>query len=164
MSALGTPKKDMKIIPVSAEDAKQKLGKALRRHNEALVGGSYAAHHRAFCAYALEDQFLGGLYGWLSWGWLSIDLLWVEQTARHQGVGQRLLAAAEAWADGAGINRARLDTASFQGALPFYLQHGYQVCSTRPLTAPDGSSHEEYGLQKGWSQATVSVHGIPATP
>jgi len=41
-------------------------------------------------------QIVGGLVGGTYWGWLHTEVLWVEEGLRGQGLGQSLLAAAEA--------------------------------------------------------------------
>lgn len=71
-------------------------------------------------------EIVGGLLGNLYWGWLAVDILWVDETLRHQGLGSALLAKAEDEARQAGIFRVHLDTTGFQ-ALPFYQKHGYTV-------------------------------------
>ena len=63
---------------------------------------------------------------------------------RGQGLGTRLLAAAEAAARGRGCHDVWLDTFSFQ-ALPFYEQHGYVVFGTLE-NYPTG--HERYFVRK----------------
>jgi len=73
-----------------------------------------------------QGELVGGLLGYLYWGWLAVDVLWVQESARHQGVGSGLLVRAEAEACAAGIFRVHLDTMGFQ-ALPFYQKHGYIV-------------------------------------
>jgi GNAT superfamily N-acetyltransferase len=73
-----------------------------------------------------EGRLLGGLLGDTYWGWLYVGILWLEEGARRQGYGSRLLAAAEAEAVRRGCRHAHLDTMSFQ-ALPFYEKHGYRA-------------------------------------
>src|SRR5690242_8173991 len=34
---------------------------------------------------------VGGLLGGTYWGWLVVEILWLEQAARHQRLGSRLL-------------------------------------------------------------------------
>lgn len=68
----------------------------------------------------------GGLVGFLAWRWLSIEWLWVRESARGQGYGAALLDRAESLAREAGCVGAKLDTYEFQ-AKPFYEKHGYTV-------------------------------------
>lgn len=73
-----------------------------------------------------DQEIVGGILGEVYWGWLYIDLLWVEEELRGQGHGGRLLVHAEDDARGRGAKHAYLDTFSFQ-APEFYKVHGYQV-------------------------------------
>jgi GNAT superfamily N-acetyltransferase len=66
----------------------------------------------------------GGLQGGTAWGWLHIELLWLPEPARRQGLGTRIMAEAEAEARRRGCHHVFVDTMSFQ-ALPFYLKLGY---------------------------------------
>jgi GNAT superfamily N-acetyltransferase len=68
----------------------------------------------------------GGLLGKQLWGWLYVEILWVEEALRGGGLGSRLLGQAEAEARELGCTRALLDTFEFQ-ALPFYERRGYSV-------------------------------------
>jgi GNAT superfamily N-acetyltransferase len=87
---------------------------------------------------------VAGLVGDTYWGWLSIALVWVDAALRQQGIGTRLLQAAEAEAVRRGCHHAHVDTMSFQ-ALPFYLQAGYTVWGEL-ADLPVG--HRRYFLQK----------------
>jgi ribosomal protein S18 acetylase RimI-like enzyme len=73
-----------------------------------------------------DGQLHGGLVGSTLWGWLHIELLWVEEALRGQGWGGRLLTAAEGEAVTRGCRNAFLTTMSFQ-APEFYRRHGYEV-------------------------------------
>jgi GNAT superfamily N-acetyltransferase len=68
----------------------------------------------------------GGLVGFLAWQWLTVDLLWLDESLRGQGYGAALLEQAESVARAAGCVAARLDTYEFQ-ARPFYERQGYTV-------------------------------------
>lgn len=97
----------------------------LRAFNEAAVG---AAHVQPLALYLRDatGEIRGGLVGYLAWQWLTVDLLWVDESLRGQGYGAALLADAERAARAAGCVAARLDTYEFQ-ARPFYERHGYGV-------------------------------------
>ena len=130
-----------------AEKTLEPLRSALRAYNESRVG-SYAASRIGLLAHADDGEFLGGGYGWLQWGWLYVEWLFVAESSRRDGLGGRMLAALEGFARDEGVTRARLNTGSFQGALPFYLRHGYTVYAELPITAPDGAEHVDYSLRK----------------
>lgn len=72
-----------------------------------------------------ESRILGGLRGVTAWRWLYLSHLWVEEFARHQRLGTRLILAAEDEARKRGCRYSHLETFSFQ-ALDFYLKLGYQ--------------------------------------
>lgn len=73
-----------------------------------------------------RGQVIGGLLGMTYWGWLVIEILWLDESARGQGLGQQLVARAEQIAVERGCHSAHLDTMSFQ-APDFYLKLGYTV-------------------------------------
>jgi GNAT superfamily N-acetyltransferase len=73
-----------------------------------------------------NGRILAGLYGATYWDWLHIKLLWVDESLRGQGVGQRLMQMAEAEAAQRGCHAALVDTHSFQ-AEGFYARLGYEV-------------------------------------
>ncbi len=72
-----------------------------------------------------ENHILGGLLGCTYWGWLYVEVLWLDEAVRRQGYGGRLLDMAEREALGRGCHHVHLDTMDFQ-ALPFYLAQGYE--------------------------------------
>ncbi|MDU6388155.1 MULTISPECIES: N-acetyltransferase [Pantoea] len=67
-----------------------------------------------------------GLTGSTTGNWLRIDMLWVSDALRGQGVGTQLIRAAEEEARRRGCRYAQVDTASFQ-ARPFYEKLGYSL-------------------------------------
>ena len=85
-----------------------------------------------------------GIYGW-TWGaCCEIRYLWVREELRGQGVGSRLLAAAEHEALRRGSRQIVLDTHSFQ-APGFYRKLGYDIYAVLP-GYPRG--HERIHLRK----------------
>ena len=91
-----------------------------------------------------DGAVAGGLIGATVWGWLYVEILWLEEAARGQGYGGRLLQLAEQEAARRGCGHCHLDTLSFQ-ALPFYLKRGYTVWGELP-DHPKG--HTLYFLKK----------------
>jgi GNAT superfamily N-acetyltransferase len=73
-----------------------------------------------------NGKLLGGILGLTWWGWLRIDIMWLDDAVRGQDWGTRLLQTAEAEALRRGCHHVFLDTMSFQ-ALPFYQKLGYTV-------------------------------------
>ncbi|HMA74510.1 MAG TPA: GNAT family N-acetyltransferase [Xanthobacteraceae bacterium] len=72
------------------------------------------------------DEIVGGLYGSTLFSYLRVDLLFVPESMRRDGVGRRLMTQAEAEAIRRGCHAAVLDTFSFQ-ARGFYERLGYSV-------------------------------------
>ena len=95
-------------------------------------------------AYGPSREVLGGLFGEISWGWLHVDVIWVDEASRHAGIGSSLMDRAEAEARAMGVQRAFLETTDFQ-ALDFYASRGYQVFA-RLEDQPPG--HACYYMQK----------------
>ena len=73
-----------------------------------------------------EIETIGGLWGKLSYDWLSIDFLIVPSNLRGQGWGRKLIDAAEEVAIQRGCVGIWLDTHGFQ-APDFYKALGYEV-------------------------------------
>ena len=72
------------------------------------------------------DSVLGGLLGCTYWGYLNIEVLWIQENQRNRGKGRELLDTAEEEAIRRGCRYAHLDTTSFQ-ALSFYQKQGYTI-------------------------------------
>ncbi len=96
---------------------------------------------------AADNRVVGGILGNTWWGWLRIDVLWIDEAVRGQDWGTRLMQAAETEAVRRGCHHSFLDTMSFQ-ALPFYLKLGYTVFGQLD-DLPVG--HSRYFLQKALS-------------
>ncbi len=91
-----------------------------------------------------RGETLGGLLGGIWGGWLSISILWTDESVRGQDWGTRLMDEAEAHARQRGCHSALLDTHSFQ-ARPFYEKRGYEVFGTLD-DYPKG--HKKFFLKK----------------
>ena len=68
----------------------------------------------------------GGLWGCTACQWLHVEMLFVPEAMRGQGVGSALVAAAETEAKSRGCLGVHVDAFSFQAA-PFYRKLGYSV-------------------------------------
>jgi GNAT superfamily N-acetyltransferase len=73
-----------------------------------------------------DARTIGGLTGLTNWEWLYIDCFWLPEHKRGEGLGGRLLAAAEDEARKRGCRHVRLFSYSFQ-APDFYQKRGYEV-------------------------------------
>ena len=78
------------------------------------------------------------------WGILYVELLFVSETHRFEGLGSTLLQKVEQEAQEMGASLAHLDTFDFQ-ALDFYLNHGYEVFG---VLEDCPKSHKRYYLKK----------------
>lgn len=59
----------------------------------------------------VEPQLVvGGLIGYVHWGWLEIDIVWVDEPYRGKGIGKQLVDYAEQKALDRGAKRAKLNT------------------------------------------------------
>jgi predicted N-acetyltransferase YhbS len=76
-------------------------------------------------ARAARGELVGGLVGLGFWNGLFIELLWVDEAARGQGIGTSLMRAAESEARKRGWEICFLSTWTFQ-APGFYPRLGYQ--------------------------------------
>ncbi len=86
-----------------------------------------------------DGTMVGGIYGATMWRWLMIDGLWVTPSLRGQGLGRKLLLAAEASAIARGCHGSWLGTFDFQ-ARDFYQRLGYTVFAELP-GFPPGHTH-----------------------
>ena len=91
-----------------------------------------------------NEEIVAGLIGIIFWQCLHVDILWVDDSLRHQGYGSKLLLEAEKIAKETDCTLIKLDTFSFQ-APEFYKKHGYEVYGVID-DFPKGHNH--YYLQK----------------
>ena len=91
-----------------------------------------------------NGNIIGGILGGTYWGWMYIDILWVQEDCRHKGIGSKLLTEAEKEAARRGCHHVHLDTMSWQ-APDFYKKHGYEVVGVLP-DIPSGN--QKYLLMK----------------
>ena len=94
--------------------------------------------------YDENGDVIGGILGGTYWGWMYIDILWVQADFRRRGIGSKLLVEAEKEADRRGCHHVHLDTMSWQ-APDFYKKHGYEVIGVLP-DIPSGN--QKYLLMK----------------
>lgn len=125
----------------------QLLRGLLTQYNHGQIGAHALTSVASFARCPDDNRLIGGIYGWIQFGWLFIDLLWVEEGKRAEGLGSKLLAAAEVAARKKGIQRYYLTTSSFQ-ALEFYLKHEYRLTDEMEMVADDGTPFLRYSLQK----------------
>ncbi|MCR5763402.1 MAG: GNAT family N-acetyltransferase [Treponema sp.] len=103
------------------------INNALEKYNNGKVGPD---NHELLniVEYDKNDSLIAGILGGTYWGWMHIDILWVDENFRGKGVGTRLLKAAEAEAVKRGCHSAHVDTMSWQAPV-FYKKNGYKIIS-----------------------------------
>jgi GNAT superfamily N-acetyltransferase len=111
--------------------------------NEARLGSS-GEQPVKFVVRDSAGMVVGGILGHTRWRWLYIAKLWVDERVRGQGLGTRLMAAAEDLAGSRGCTDVSLDTFDYQ-ARPFYEKLGYELFGTLE-GYPPGS--RQYYLRK----------------
>jgi ribosomal protein S18 acetylase RimI-like enzyme len=130
---------DMRILVTDTDDGlNDRLQKEIYRFN----GDATELRDGRTISIRLDDasgELMAGLTGWTWGGTGYIDVLWVRADARHKGLGNRMLAAAEAEATARGCTQMVLSTHSFQ-APDFYQARGYIEYGRTP-NYPVGHSH-----------------------
>ncbi len=83
---------------------------------------------RRFIVRVIDDRgdIAGGAIVWMYWGWLEVTQLALEEKARGQGLGRRLMNVIEDKARAEGCSRARVEAFGHQ-ALGFYKKLGYRI-------------------------------------
>jgi GNAT superfamily N-acetyltransferase len=120
---------DLTIYTPSAEEVHSgELGRRLRQFNYRVVGEYGQVQPVWLSAKNASGTLVAGLRGSVFLHWLNVDVLFVDEPVRRQGLGQRLLAAAEQKARELGARHAKLETFEWQ-AREFYLKQGYQEFS-----------------------------------
>lgn len=117
---------DVEIYTPTAEEVHSgELGRRMRQFNYRFIGEYGPVQPVWVSAKDGSGQLVGGLRGFVFLQWLNVDLLFVDEAARHRGVGRRLLATAEQKAHELGARNATLNTFEWQ-ARAFYLRQGYE--------------------------------------
>ncbi|HTX78807.1 MAG TPA: GNAT family N-acetyltransferase [Longilinea sp.] len=113
----------LETAPDPAEVGRVRAGLSAYNHSNA---GDDSFTPLVIMARDPQGTVIGGLLGGTYWGWLVIEVLWLDEAVHHQGLGSRLLERAEREALERGCHAAHLDTMSFQ-APDFYKKHGYTI-------------------------------------
>ena len=73
-----------------------------------------------------RGEVVGGAIAYAQWHYLSIEVLWVAEGQRGDGIGRRLMAEIEREGRRRGCHSAHTDTFTFQ-APGFYMGLGYRL-------------------------------------
>lgn len=116
---------ELKITATPSQHDLDEIRLGLKAYNDQFFDADVI---KALGIFVVNEQGrkLAGLTGSTTGNWLRIDMLWVSEALRGEGVGSRLIKAAEEEARGRGCRFSQVDTASFQ-ARPFYEKQGYQL-------------------------------------
>lgn len=131
----------MKFRDESTLEATEEVTDALDAFNRAYsdVGNP---HQKTLVLRGEQERLMAGIVFVIHWHWLHVEILFVQEGSRGQGLGSQLLQQAEVYAKAEGCIGAYLDTLSFQ-APDFYVKHGYKVLAKLP-NFPPGPNQKIY--------------------
>ncbi|MHA7967773.1 GNAT family N-acetyltransferase [Paenibacillus sp. CAU 1782] len=130
----------LQLIRGTREDANYVREKLIQFNAKNIPGGRY---EEVQLSVKDENGFIvAGLNGEMCWNWMEIDILWVEEQRRGQGLGKQLLMEAEQLARSKACDFIKLNTFTFQ-APEFYKKYGYVVLGEID-NAPKGHRHYYY--------------------
>ena len=141
---------EYKTIPCTEDDEELIYGK-LTEINHAVVPPREGTEEEelVFKIENGEGTLIAGCnVGIDNWQFAILDILWVDEKYRGQGLGSALIREAEKAARERNCYAMLLGTYDFQ-ALPLYKKHGYMLCATIK-DWPKG--HENYTLMKRLDQ------------
>ncbi|KVL86330.1 GNAT family N-acetyltransferase [Burkholderia stagnalis] len=121
----------IQLAAVGQPAARDAISRKLNAFNDAITGQPDNTALDLYVTDPHTGEVLGGLVGRTSLGLFFVDLLYVPESLRKDGLGSRLLKDAEAEAKRRGCARAVLYTITFQ-APAFYEKHGYRVFGEVP--------------------------------
>jgi GNAT superfamily N-acetyltransferase len=127
-----------------SEQDRQAILKPLRAYNLSHTGEMAFETVGILLRDPVTQDVVGGLYGKISYGWMFIELLSIPDSMRAQGMGTRLMLAAEEAALLKGCVGIWLDTFSFQ-APGFYRKLGFSEFGHMADYPP---GHQRYFFQK----------------
>lgn len=81
--------------------------------------------------YYQDDKIMAGAIGVIACDWAYIEMVWVNEELRGQGIGQKIMLSVESYVSQIGLNGIYLYTIDFQ-APDFYRKLGYQKCGVLP--------------------------------
>lgn len=100
-----------------------------------------------------DGKLLGGIAGHAYFEWLFLEMMWVDESLRGQGIGRKLMNTVEAEGRRLGCRHSWLDTFSFQ-AREFHERGGYSVFSELE-DYPRG--HSRFYMRKSLDAASAKL-------
>jgi GNAT superfamily N-acetyltransferase len=113
----------------------QKMWAPLLKFNEDAVGNARAHTLAILLKHPTTDELIGGFWGRSLWGSLFVDILFVPEALRGNGIGTSLLQQAEQEAMRRRCRDVWTETYAFQ-ARPFYEKSGFTVFGRLDGPAP----------------------------
>jgi ribosomal protein S18 acetylase RimI-like enzyme len=104
---------------------------------------------------ARNGELCGGTFGWAFCEWFHIEVLWVSERRRGQGVGRQLIERLEQEAMRCRCSFLAVQTATFQ-APGFYRKLGFEVFAT---LGPVASSYEWQFMRKTIARSSSNPSG-----
>ncbi|MBD3919291.1 GNAT family N-acetyltransferase [Paenibacillus sp. PR3] len=132
----------MKLIKGTTEEASHVRNQLIAFNSAHVPNGRYEEVN--LCVKNDQGDIIAGLNSAVCWNWMEIDIIWVDEHHRGEGLGSRLLTEAERIAREHHCSFIKLNTFSFQ-APDFYRKYGYEVIAIIE-DAPSG--HQHYFLKK----------------
>jgi ribosomal protein S18 acetylase RimI-like enzyme len=115
---------DFELIEDRQGPEARAIGENLSAHRTKTLGFEAVGQPICLVHRAADGRMLAGLVAEVMLEWLFVEKFWVDESLRGQGIGSRMLAAAEEAARARGAIGVTLNTSSFQ-APDFYRRHGY---------------------------------------
>lgn len=129
-----------RILQTTNDETSYIRRKLIEFNSKNVPNGTYEEIN--LCLKDDNGRIIAGLLSAICWNWMEIDILWVDDDYRRQGLGKILLEEAEKIAKAKSCTFIKLNTFSFQ-APEFYKKYGYEVMAIIE-NAPLGSKHYYY--------------------
>lgn len=116
------------------------LRNALQDFNRSVIG----PYRREVVLALARDEagtFLGGVQGFVIFGWLFVERLWVSEECRGKGLGSSLLRTVERAAAEKGARQVALLSTNWQ-APEFYTKQGYETVVSFDLTLDSSGGNQ----------------------
>ena len=119
-------KKAVRILLANQDsgEVEKRIETEMYKFNDAHVGPN-GGERVVLAARNDKDELIGGVVAYVYWNNLSVDMLWVDEAHRLNGVGRSLMVQAETEARRRGLEGITLNTFSF-AAPGFYKKLGFE--------------------------------------